>query len=299
MTILLTGATGYLGSALAEVLIADQPGAQVVSLTRRSHDYLAGSLEEVLSPEMNREVGEKTVLKVQPEVIIHCAAVASSAECERNQDEAYRVNTEFSWGLAEGAHSVGARMIHVSTDLVFEGATCPEGGFGESDLPDPVSIYAKSKLAAEEKVVETCSNAAICRICLLYGARRGTKVGPLGWMIHNFKSQRPVPLYFDEWRTPAFVDEVASALKALSLRQETGIFHLGGPERVSRVEFGRLVADRYGFSAGLIKEKSRHESESAGFRAEDVSLNSTLLCESVLQIFLSSPERGLSLFEIS
>jgi dTDP-4-dehydrorhamnose reductase len=175
------------------------------------------------------------------------------------------------------AERFDAHLLFASTDLVFEGASeCPSGGFDEYATPSPLSVYARTKRLAEQEVVGYPLGAVV-RLSLVYGHTLSTSRGALGWIEDGLRTQTPLVLFCDEYRTPLYVEDAARAILGISMRQLTGTWHCGGPERLSRVTFGRLVADVGGFSSDGIVERTRAEVSSQPPRPEDVSLNSARL----------------------
>jgi dTDP-4-dehydrorhamnose reductase len=194
--------------------------------------------------------------------------------------------------LGAVARRFQAHMVLASTDLVFEGAQAPQDGFDEYALPCPVSVYARTKRQAEKEVLEN-TGGAVVRLSLLYGHTLSASKGVLGWMEEALMQHRELVLFKDEFRTPIHLQDAARALISTCEHKLVGVWHCGGPERLSRVEFGRLVAQLGGFPAQTIREAHRSEIPSVPARPEDVSLNSTRLF-SALGIAPSSPQTALA-----
>jgi dTDP-4-dehydrorhamnose reductase len=176
--------------------------------------------------------------------------------------------------LAEFARSVNAHMTLVSTDLVFDGASAPSGGFNENHAPQPISVYARSKAAAERATLDAIDLNAVVRVSLLYGYSLSTSRGVIGWMEDCWSKSDPLKLFVDEFRTPIHVADAAYALLQISAQSRAGIWHCGGPARLSRLEFGQAVADALGYDATRIIPCYRDDVQSNPARPEDVSLDS-------------------------
>lgn len=277
MHVLLTGGAGFLGSACRE-LLTQRPEIQVTLLRSGYGPTLSeGSVSYVEAPpslsteDLARALSSLTITR-----IIHVGGLSSPEICEREPERAYHSNIRFTEMLAEYSAGVGAHLTTVSTDLVFDGIKAPENGLTERHDPSPLSVYSRSKLSAEKATLRTTSNAVI-RISLLYGHTSSHSLGVLGWMEKAFKEGTPLPLFSDEYRTPVHVTDAAHAVLALSERSLSGIWHCGGPARLSRVEFGTLVAKALGYNAALIRPTSRLSVTNGPARPEDVSLNSEKL----------------------
>lgn len=214
--------------------------------------------------------------------------------CEREPERAWAVNVGFSTEISRLAVDNGAWLCALSTDLVFDGLDrAPIGGFSESDQTKPRSIYAKSKFEAENVVISSDPRAMVIRSSLIYGPEIGGKAGPLGWMHQAFSARQEVTLFGDEWRTPIYVADLTSVIHALIDHRPAGIWHLGGPERKSREEFGLAFALTHGYDRSLVRVVSRDQVVSIPARPRDVSLNSQSLC-SKFRFTLHSLSDGLS-----
>ncbi len=206
MRVLVTGASGQVGSELTELLGAAS-----------QHDVLAlGHSELDIS---DRERTLQVAGEWEPEVIINPAAFTAVDACESNVDRAFSVNALGPRNLAEGARLVGAHMVHVSTDYVFDG-TSPSP-YLEWDHPNPLSVYGRSKLAGEREVLSLLPGAAVARsswICGRYGPNMVKTVLRL--------AGEPGPLRFvdDQRGCPTFADDLATMLVQLAVSRARGFF---------------------------------------------------------------------------
>jgi dTDP-4-dehydrorhamnose reductase len=272
MRLVLTGATGYLGSFTAQAALA-AGDIEVLSLTRSTHALLSGLPRFRECAWDGDWIGGLN--EFEPDAVIHCAAMASAEACEREPARAKRINDELTGELARAAARTGACFIAVSTDLVFDGNGAPRtGGFTEEDVPQPKSVYARSKRDGESRAIAENPASTVVRASLLYGPAIGPKEGPLGWMRRSFAAKKPVTLFVDEWRTPVYVRDVAGLLLKCASAKQPGIFHCSGPERLSRVDFGKQLLEILDSSADLIRVSRREEVPTVPPRPADVSLRS-------------------------
>jgi dTDP-4-dehydrorhamnose reductase len=276
MKLLLTGSTGYLGSALLKVLLSTHQD-QVLALTREKHPlYPDAENFQQLSLSLSKAELHTQVERFGPEACLHCAALATPAQCEAHPHEALVANVDFTRQIVELCDSLHIYLSYISTDLVFDGVgVAPRGGFSEENSPSPLSVYAKTKLAAEQIVTDRGVDCSMVRLSLLYGPRFGPKVGPLGWMIDAVKKGRPLELFVDEFRTPLYVADAVQVLSRLLAHRPTGLFHLGGPTRVSRVQFGEEFLKAFNLPQVSITRLSRRDRPTSPPRPEDVSLCSS------------------------
>ena len=211
----ITGADGHVGTALHKVL--PEHGYHVLCTNKEDVDVT--DMDAVrLYAEMNR-----------PTVIINCAALTNPSECEANPEEAYKVNAIGARNLATAAERLGAKLVQMSTDDVFDGDS--EVPYNEFDNPVPRSIYGKSKLAGEQMVSSLCTRHIIIRSSWVYGTGAD--------FVHEFlEADGRIEVASDECAVPTSAKELAKVIMNLIVGTNYGIFHIvctGGP--VSRYEY--------------------------------------------------------------
>lgn len=277
MHVLLSGASGFLGSSCVDLLKRfPEIELSVVRASRVDCVLPLGSRELVLAEPADYDALRRLVGTRPPTHIIHVAAVSSTAACERDPQVAYRGNVAFTDSLVRLAAECGAHIVSTSTDLVFDGATPPHDGFSEDAQPAPVSVYSRSKRAAEQITLGN-SLGCVVRCSLLYGHSLSASRGVLGWIEDALHAREELFLFEDEFRTPIHVADAARALLELSQRQETGVWHCGGPDRMSRLQFGLTVAESLGYDPSVIRSARRADMPSLPARPADVSLDSNKL----------------------
>ena len=244
--ILLTGASGYLGRYLLAEL-----GARGLEVVTERLDL------------GDREALARGLSRLQPARILNAAALAVLAACERDPARAWRVNAEAVGALAAS----GARLLQLSTDLVFDGRSAP---YAETAPPAPLSVYGRTKAAGEQAALAS-PRALVVRLPLLFGPSHDGCRGATDAIRQALASRCPLTLFTDEVRTPLHVRDAAAACVELLLADAAGIRHLPGPERISRAELGR----RFARSAGLATDGLLHEAPGTdALRPKDVSLAS-------------------------
>lgn len=265
----ITGAGGLIGSCLAR---ARPAGREVVPLTRQSFDLTDFAAVE------RRFRAEK------PALVIHCAAMSKSPDCQANPALARNVNIEAAAHLAALAENAG--FIFFSTDLVFNGR---KGNYAEDDAKNPLSVYGETKAEAEEIVLRNPRHTVI-RTSLNSGA------SPSGCSAYNeqlqaaWKAGRTLDLFHDEFRCPIPASVTARAVWELAAQKSSGLFHLAGGEKLSRLQIGQLAAARHPELQPRIRSCSLREYQGAP-RAADTSMN----C-SKIQSLLSFPLPGLTAY---
>jgi dTDP-4-dehydrorhamnose reductase len=177
----------------------------------------------------------------RPDVVIHCAAATAVDRCERDPAWAELVNVVGTENVAEACAGVGARLVCVSTDHVFDGE---KGEYSEGDMPNPVNVYGRSKLEGEKRAIAHCSNTAITRTSANFGWHP-TRQSFATWVIESLRTGRPIQAASDNYNSPTLVDFAAQHVLAVAESDFVGVLHLGGPERVSRYEFAVKIAEAF------------------------------------------------------
>jgi dTDP-4-dehydrorhamnose reductase len=265
---LVTGASGQLGAYLLRHLSGSEKSVTAWSGSRTG-ELFGATLQPVdlAKPDALADAFRR----VHSEIVLHSAALARVADCHRDPERAHAVNARATALLAELCAGAGARLVLVSTDLVFDGEQAP---YCETDPPAPLSVYGASKRAAEQAVL-AWPRQAVARISLLFGPSLNGRPSFFDEQTAALRAGRPVTLFADEWRTPLDLDTAARALVALARSDFAGLLHLGGPQRLSRLEMGQHLADFLGADPGMIVAARRADLPAAEPRPRDVSLDSS------------------------
>ena len=274
---LITGASGRLGaSAVASLRSPSQAGHarpveidQILALSGTQRVTVAGV--ETRPCLLNDRVQlQDHVEQFTPTHVLHFGAVTSVDEAAKNPDLARAINVDATCLLAQAARKVGAQFVFASTDMVFDGSTAP---YREGDPTSPLSEYGRSKVAAEERLAEF-DQVAVVRVALMVG----DSPPPSGVGFRQFRQQLAdgvrYRLFFDEFRTPLCYEDAAWAFISVARARHHGLLHLGGPERVSRLELGRRLAHALAVAEPSFEAVSRTDVTSPEPRPADISLDS-------------------------
>ncbi|XSG76992.1 SDR family oxidoreductase [Herpetosiphon llansteffanensis] len=232
--LLITGASGYLGQRVAYFAQQTTIWNNIYSQSWRN-PALAG---EHVACDLADQAQLQTLLeRIQPTAIIHTAAVTPAMGEAMTNEALWAVNVQATATLAAWAAQHQARFVHVSSDAVWGGR---DAAYTESDVPAPIHPYGASKAAGEALVAALNPAAAIARTSLLYGQN---PLDPNTTMaLAMLRGERDGVLFSDEMRCPVFVEDVAQALLELAQRPRLyGIFHLVGPQILSRFELGQAL----------------------------------------------------------
>lgn len=248
MRLLVTGVSGLLGLNLA-CLTADRFQVTGVLRGERAVAVPGRTPFDVIEADLTIPGQVERVLdQAQPDVIVHCAALTELDRCELHPEEAYLTNTKMTGMLARAAASRGARLLHISTDAVFDGA---RGGYTEEDTPNPINVYGRTKLEAERLVSEACPDALIARVNFYGWSWQGSR-SLAEFFYNSFLAGVPFYGYSDVMFSPLLVNDMVDILLCMIERKLSGIYHVVSSEHQSKYEFARLLAREFGFDENLV-----------------------------------------------
>ncbi|MFN2468648.1 MAG: NAD(P)-dependent oxidoreductase [Gaiellaceae bacterium] len=239
MRLLVTGGSGYVGS---EVLAAARErgwDATGTYRTRAAHGLVQLDVRDAVAV-------RAAVAAARPDVVVHTAYVQEGPE-------ARETIVDGTANVARAAQTARARLIHLSTDLVFCGRCRP--AYAEADDPCPVNAYGRAKADAELAVAALTVDSAVVRTSLVYGGRTPGHHERL--VFDALRRRRPIAFFSDELRSPVAAGDLAAALLALCRRRTLdlprGRIHLGGADTVSRYELAVLLAEAYGLDPARLR----------------------------------------------
>lgn len=288
MKLLITGGSGMLGSYTAAQAAergwetwttysghrVELPGVRMVSLDIRDAAQTA-----------------KAVRDIAPDAVIHTAALVKPDECEQHKDTAFAINVLGTANIISAAEQVGAHLVHISTDLVFNGERNP---YKTDDIPGPVNYYALTKVAAETAIHASHLNWAIARTSIIYGPRKFPFLESFSdKVIETLRAGKTMNAYEDQYRAPVPAWNLADVLLELAERRLTGIYHAVCPEPTTRLQFARKVAEVFGLDAGLLKPMSMDEVTAPARRPKMLVLD-TLSTQAALNTRLLGFEEGVT-----
>jgi dTDP-4-dehydrorhamnose reductase len=271
--ILITGGSGFLGHNLILGLAREH---RVIAGFHSTHPTLERAEAVFLDVTQPTQLAEQFTL-LRPDLVVHAAALSQPDQCERHPERAQGVIVDGSRNMALASREFDFRLIHISTDLVFDGT---KGNYTEEDQVRGISVYSRAKIEAEKIVRDIAPSAVILRIAVLYGPGNRNHPGFVDTIMARWRSGRPMTFYVDQYRTPTFAPQVADVVQKLLVHPEAaGVLHLGGGDRLSRYDFGLLLADRVGAPASLVQAGSMWDTKSAAPRGADCSLVSTKIVD--------------------
>jgi dTDP-4-dehydrorhamnose reductase len=265
---IVTGAAGLIGSYIVKTAARWAAGWEVHGLTRVDLDLT------------DHAAAEQAWRRLNPAVVIHCAALSRTKDCEQNPQLARRMNVDATAHLARLSSDIP--FIFLSSGEVFDGKT---GWYREADEPNPINIYGKTKLEAEQQVLQNLRHTVV-RIVLTAGTSQNGDRSFVEDMCRMAKAGKDLTLYANEHRCPLPAGAIARAIWELAGKDSSGLYHLGGRERLSRWEVGQALLPWYPELQGRLVKGCASDHTGAP-RPADLSLN----CEKI-QSLLSFPIPG-------
>lgn len=264
MKILITGSNGLLGQKLVKQLL------------NKNISFLASSKGENRNPQCpnthyvqmditNPSQVSAIFQEYLPSAVIHTAAITNVDYCESNISECKEVNIAATNILFHAAQSINAQLIALSTDFVFDGV---RGNYKETDAPNPLSVYAKSKLAAEQLLqVSNYKNWAIVRTIIVFGEGSNlSRSNIVLWAKEALASGKELNIIDDQFRAPTWADDLAWACIRIAMMKKKGMFHISGPETFSIYDLVLRVAKSCGLETESLNKTTSESLNQAAKR---------------------------------
>ncbi len=265
--LLITGLSGFLGAHCAWRF---REQWEVFGTIHRSTVGIPG-VRTVRMDLANTQAVAEAVAAVQPEVILHAGAMTKPEACERRPGAATAVNVHGTAALCAAAREVGARLIYVSTDLVFSGRHAP---YDEHAPPHPLSHYGRTKLQGERLVRQCGDLGCTLRTSILYGWPKGPHGCFLDWFVQGVKGDAPLRLFTDQRRAFLFIEDAVEMIRRVLAQPTTPhLLHLAGGEAGSRYTFGQHFCEIFGWPTTSIEPGSMEEMRDYAARPADCSLS--------------------------
>jgi len=238
LKVAITGADGLLGSELVRAFIAE--GATVDPLLESECDVT------------DAEAVARRLARVSPELVLHAAAVTDVDGAEVEPDRAYAVNAFGTFHVCRAAEAVGARVVYISTDYVFDGALGRP--YTPDDEPRPLQVYGRTKLAGELYVREHPPGGLVVRTGSLYGP------GGAGFperLCARVAAGEPLTVVNDRWCSPTYSAELARAVVPLAGKASSGVYHLTNTGSVTWCDYARRLVEALGLAAEVLPVGAR------------------------------------------
>ena len=236
---LIIGASGFLGRVLCDFPVK---GWDRVGASR------AGGAHLVVDLTRSDQI-EAAVHAVRPKWVINAAAMTSVDGCERDPETARAVHIDGTRHLVRACEEAGCGLVTLSTNYVFDGA---KELYGESDMPNPLNVYGRTKLASEAIVLNAKCPGIVVRTAVLYGYRPGQRLNFVTWAMRALARKEAIQVVTDEWANPTYVDELAAFLFSVCRTDFQGVAHFGGCDFLSRYDMVQRVCTICGYNPQLV-----------------------------------------------
>ena len=263
--ILVIGASGLLGVNLAMEAIREH---EVIGVDRGK---LKSAPFQVIQTDLTQSTVMDSVIDIiRPDWLINCAALANLEKCEEDPVQARNLNTDLPGELAIACAKSNTRFIHISTDAVFDGTK--EGSYTEEDETNPLGIYSETKLNGERAVQEANPQAIIARVNFYGWSLDGRR--SLGeFFVNSLRGGKPVNGFSDVIFCPMLVNDTARLLLEMLTQKLIGLYHVVGPQPMSKYQFGIDIARRFGLDETLISSQSVERSGLIARRSHNLWLS--------------------------
>lgn len=260
MTKLLIIGAGLLGSSLAHMAREDMQ-------TSFTYNFHPAEIKGCRSYRCDIFDCPDIILALRPDYVVLTAAMTDVDKCESDRKAAWQVNALGPKRVASACKKASSKLIYISTDYVFDGR---KGNYSESDALSPVNYYAESKLAGEHYIQEICPDCLILRPSVLYGWNP-TRLNFVTWIISELRQGRIINVVKDQYNSPTYSFDLAGII--LNLKDEAGLFHASGRERINRYSFALKIAETFELDSSLIRPATSDALSWKARRPQDSSLN--------------------------
>ncbi|NIS83326.1 MAG: sugar nucleotide-binding protein [Anaerolineales bacterium] len=285
--VLVTGASGLLGANL--VLTISEQHSVVAVCHQHWVDF---ENVGVVAADLGKPGAAQSIMQsYKPEWVVHCAAASHVDSCEEDPNWAFRLNKDMATYVAHATREVGASLIHISTDAVFDGW---QGDYQETEEPNPINVYGESKWAGERAVAEAHPGAIIVRTNF-YGWNVQPKLSLAEWFLERLERGETCQGFTDVWVTTMLVNDLALILVRMLEAGLKGTYHVVGSDCMSKYEFGLFLADIFDLDGKLIEPIPVEKLNLSASRPKRICLNGEKVAQA-LQVDLPSVIAGLRRF---
>jgi dTDP-4-dehydrorhamnose reductase len=248
--ILVTGSNGLLGQKLTALLQKDS-SVSLIATARGGSVIPIASGKFVSLDVIDKNSVFKVLTEEKPDVVIHGAAMTQVDQCETERENCWTANVTAVGNIIEACSANNIRLIHVSTDFVFDGS---HGPLAEDEPTNPVNYYGESKLAAEKLVQDSKLHWSILRTVLVYGITHDmSRSNIVVWVKNSLEAGKTIQVVNDQWRTPTLAEDLAMGCYLATVKKAKGIYHISGKDFLTPYEIAIATADFFKLDKSLIQ----------------------------------------------
>lgn len=273
MHIFLTGASGLVGGAFARA--ARRRGHTLTTVTGASTASVPGAKRQLRLDLLDEHALTAAILECFPDAIVNCAAISEPSQCDADPIRSHQINVALPATLARLSHHVSAKLVHLSSEQVFDGTAAP---YSTGSATNPINLYGRQKLASEQAVHGSAADFAITlRAPLLTGNSPSGKRSLHERLLADWAARKTPAVFSDEIRQPCTAENLAEVMLELLERDDLrGVFHWAGAEPLSRAELARRIRDHFKLDEKSAPLRVVTRDEAPGLSANrqaDLSLN--------------------------
>lgn len=284
--LLIIGGSGLLGSTLISYALDEYEIHATYNKNKILFDNIPATKIDLVE---DRTKIIQLIKTLKPDTIIHTAAHPSVDVCEKNPKIADVLHIDITKDIATVCREVDSKLIYLSTDSVFEGQLNKK--YVETDKPNPINHYGKTKLEAEKIVLGTNHKNVILRSAVIYGWHKRSRF--TNWILETLKEKRVVDPFIDQYNTPTLVDDLAKSILLIVTLGVSGLYHATGKTCINRYKFAVKLANSFGYDKNLIKPVTSLEKKQDAPRPISTCLDSSKL-EKILNYNFCDIKTGVS-----
>jgi dTDP-4-dehydrorhamnose reductase len=276
MRILVTGASGLLGLNFCLAKMSDHEIIGVANQTR-----LHNLPFTVINLDLTEDQSIINVIdQVIPELVVNCAAMANADQCEKYPELAAKINAETPGKIAKECADRSIPLIHISTDAVFDGV---DGNYRESDPPNPLSTYARTKLKGEQNVLDANPQVLVVRVNF-FGFSVSGKRSLAEFFLNSLMSGKKVSGFTDILFSPMYVIDLVDILVEMALKKLSGVYHVVSCDHLSKYNFGMMISEKFDLDGKVISPASYLKGGLLAKRSPNLVLNISKLLSTGIKI---------------
>ncbi len=279
MVVLVTGVTGLVGYNLFKKIKENCIG---ISRTTDFQNTFPLDLTD-------KKATKEFLQKHKPTVVYHCAANPNVEYCEDNEEDVKGVNLHANINLAEECKQIGAKLIFISSDYVFDGK---KGPYTEEDTPNPINVYGKHKVETEKVIQEILEDYLIIRTTVIYGHELKGKNFVVRF-VKTLKESKTITVPIDQYGSPTYVEDLVEAMIELVELNKKGIYNISGPETDNRHKFALQIAEVFNLNTSLIKPVTTDQLNQRAQRPMKAGLKIDKLIKDLKNTKMLDPIQGL------
>jgi len=283
--LLVLGGSGLVGSAVIDYAVNDYD----IIFSYNTNNIVIPNTESFQIDLLDNDSKIETLIQnYNPDVVLHTVAHSSVDLCEIDHDIANRLHIDATKKIANICASINSKLIFLSTDAVFEGQLNKQ--YCETDIPNPINYYGKTKLEAEKIVLNSSSNNVVLRTSVIYGWHEKSRF--TNWILDYLKDGKSVDPFSDQFNTPTLIDDLVKVILKIIDKNISGLYHATGKTCLNRYQFAILLAKRFSYDVSLIHSVTKLEKKQNASRPISTCLDSIKL-ENILNFSFSDISAGI------